>query len=684
MRKILILLLIVLSVTGIQCLRKKSVNCEKQQISPITMEMTEEIINELAASRGASEKDRIVRGVTQAAALWREEDGSDSVFRTFCIENYAAGDKARSLLFTKISGNLEALWGNFNRISIDLKRALHLDRGELIPVDEMFGAYDPFAHLNDDFFSNKIAFVTLLNFPCYTLEEKEKLGESWSREQWAWARLGDVFSSRVPSAVLQEIARAATESDTYISAYNIHMDKLRDDKGRSLFPEGMKLISHWGLRDELKSHYADPAALEKQQMIYKVMERIITQEIPAEVINNPELTWNPYSNKVMRNNTAVDAVPEPDTRYAMLLGNFNALKEADVYSPSYPTYISRKFEQEMEMPMEEVEKLFVDFISSPLTKEVAALISKRLNRKLQPFDIWYDGFKPRSNIAQQQLDVLVSKRYPDATAFEKELPLLLQKLQFSKEKSLEICSRIAVEPSRGAGHAWGAMMRGDKALLRTRVADNGMNYKGYNIAIHEFGHNVEQTLSLYDVDYYTMNGVPNTAFTEALAFIFQKRDLDLLGIRADDPLKQHYLALDNFWSSYEIMGVSLVDMYVWKWMYEHPDATPAELKVAVLGIARDVWNKYYADVFQVKDSPVLAIYSHMIDAPLYLSAYPVGHLIEFQMEKHLEGKNFAAEVIRIYTQGRLTPGFWMKAATGNNLSAEPMLKAASEAVAAVK
>ena len=110
-----------------------------------------------------------------------------------------------------------------------------------------------------------------------------------------------------------------------------------------------------------------------------------------------------------------------------------------------------------------------------------------------------------------------------------------------------------------------------------------MDYKGYNIAVHEFGHNVEQTLDLYDIDYYMLNGVPNTAFTETLAFIFQKRDLQLLGYNtnknanAAGPANAAGLAnsagpaneidpktaLDIFWGAYEIMGVSLVDMYSW-------------------------------------------------------------------------------------------------------------------------
>ena len=64
-------------------------------------------------------------------------------------------------------------------------------------------------------------------------------------------------------------------------------------------------------------------------------------------------------------------------------------------------------------------------------------------------------------------------------------------------------------------------MKGQQSHLRTRIPAEGMNYKGYNIAVHEFGHNVEQTISMYNVDNFMMAGVPNTAFTEALAFVFQ-------------------------------------------------------------------------------------------------------------------------------------------------------------------
>ena len=105
-----------------------------------------------------------------------------------------------------------------------------------------------------------------------------------------------------------------------------------------------------------------------------------------------------------------------------------------------------------------------------------------------------------------------------------------------------------------------------------------MNYKGYNIAVHELGHNVEQVFSLYDVDHTLLAGVPNTAFTEALAFVFQAQDLPLLGYPKPDAESERLRVLNDFWQTFEIAGVALVDIAVWHWMYEHPRATLPQLR----------------------------------------------------------------------------------------------------------
>ena len=553
-----------------------------------------------------------------------------------------------------------------------------------MPIDEIFGAYESSAHFNDDFYKNKIAFIVVLNFPFYSLKEKEELGASWSRLEWAYAKMGDLFTSRVPSAVLQASADALSAADSYISGYNICMDKLVNDKMKTFFPADLKLITHWGLRDEIKSQYAEKDGLDKQKMIYEVMKKIISQEIPIEVINKKDYLWNPLTNKLYQGTKEVTGTPEKNERYQVLLNNFKAMKAVDAYSPQYPTYTERAFDQGMQLSEETIEKIFTEFVSSPTVKKVGTLISKRLKRKLQPFDIWYDGFKSRSTISQQELDSVLKIKYPTKEVFKKDLPNILVKLGFSAAKAAYITDKIDVDASRGAGHAWGATMKTDKAHLRTRVGKNGMDYKGYNIAVHEFGHTVEQTLTLYDMDYYMLAGVPNTSFTEAVAFLFQQKDLELLGYKNDNPNQKYLFALDNFWSSYEIMGVSLVDMKVWKWLYANPNATADELKAQVIAISKEVWNKYYADVFGVKDEPILGIYSHMIDIPLYLPAYPVGHLIDFQIEKYLEGKNLSTEVQRMLSSGNIAPQLWMKKAVGTEISGQALIDETEEALTKIK
>ena len=682
--KTYLLLLIPMVLIMTEC-RQKETSEQKQNVQFVTQSTVDTVIKVLVAKYGESQKARIEKGIKQAAALWTEKDGKDIDFRDLCLKYFVGDPSKLDLLFNRLSGNFEQLFGRYNLITLSMKWAVHIDIGEMLDVDEIFGAWDPAAHFNDDFFTNKIAFITCMNFPFYTLAEKEQQGPKWSRKDWAYSRLGDMFTARVPADVSQKVSDALSSAENYISNYNIYMGNLLDEKGQTHFPKEMKLISHWNLRDELKANYnKGDEGLLKQKMVYNVMLHIIDQSIPDSVINKSGYQWNPFSNKLFKDGKEISASPEPNRRYDIFLNNFKAMKTMDQYTPLYPTYLLRAFDGGMEIRQEQVEKLFTDLCSSAEVKAVGSLISKRLGRPLQPFDIWYDGFKARSTMNQDELDKITRAKYPDPKAYEADIPNMLIKLGFKPEKAKEIASHITVDPARGSGHAWGAQMKGDKAHLRTRIAKTGMDYKGYNIAVHEMGHNVEQTISLYMVDNYMMQGVPNTAFTEALAFIFQKRDLFLLGKKDNDPNKEALAAIDQFWMSYEIMGVSLVDMAVWKWLYENPNSTSEQLKEKVISTAKDVWNKYYAGIFGVQDCPLLAIYSHMIDSPLYLPNYPVGHLIDFQIDEYLKGKNFADEIMRIYSAGRLIPQLWMKNAVGSEISIKPILDATDKALKTIK
>jgi len=640
-----------------------------------------QVIDSLKPKVDAPNLARLEKGVKHAASLWRAEDGTPCDFAAFCKLNYIVNPAERELLFDKVSKNFESIFGHFNKISLDLRENVDLKNGPMLEIDKEFSGYSIGSHFISDLFANKIAFTIALNFPYYTLEEKEKFDQTTTRKEWAMVRLGDTFVSRVPAELQQAASKANADADIYISEYNIEMGKLRTDSGKQLFPDKMVLLSHWNLRDEIKANYGNKDnGPEKQEMIYKVMNRIINQDIPEKVINNPNLEWAPFSNKVFENGKEIVCAAEPDKRYQQIINNFKAEKAIDSYSPEMNTFILRKFSGEMEIPQEEVEILFDEYLRSPQLAKVGAIIEKRLGRSLRPYDIWYDGFKARSIIPQDELNSKTTSRYPNPKAFEADMPNMLVKLGWTKERAAYLSAKIAVDPARGSGHAWGAQMKGEKAHLRTRIPETGMDYKGYNIAVHEFGHNVEQTISLYDIDHYLLNGVPNTAFTEALAFIFQSRDLKLLGYNNTNPDQEKLDNLDTAWSLMEIMGVGLVDMKIWKWLYAHPEATAGELKGAVQTITKEVWNIYFSPVFGIKDEPILGIYSHMISNPLYLAAYSYGQIIEFQLEEHLSGKSFPNEIDRIYMQGRIIPQRWMEGAVGSKISVKPILNKLEKAI----
>ena len=646
----------------------------------------------------------VTRDVEQVASLWQKNDGSEADFQDLVSHSYAGTCEERIVLYSRLAHIIEQCSQSADMLNNTLQEPTTLvGKGEPTSVDWIISGYSPMAHFAEDMFANKIAHICVLNFPHYSLEEKNTLGKDWTRQEWAYARLGDVFTDRVPGKVMAAYSQALSEAENYIAGYNIMMHCLRNEQGEQLWQEPIALLSHWNLRDELKSNYvAGDEAMrrlgkEKQELIYQVMLRIIRQEIPNCVINSDQLLWCPTTNVVSGNPNSniklkVDVSREPDTRYQQIINIFHALQSIDAYRPDAPSHVLRTFNEDLQIPFEEIESLFTQLIQSDEVKQVAAIIRERLGRDLRPYDIWYDGFKSRSSISEDVLTAETQKRYPDAKAFEKDMPRMLMQLEFAPEKAKELASHIVVEAARGSGHARPCVGREQPARLRTRVGAKGMDYKGYNIAVHEFGHNVEEVISLYDMDYYTLAGIPNTGFTEASAFLFQERDLEImnyeLGIKnytADhSKLLIQNSKFDMLWGMYEIMGVSLVDMRMWQWLYANPKATAAELREAVIAIASDVWNHYYAPILGEKDSPLLAIYSHMVGYALYLPAYPIGNLVQYQLEEHLSQcttrEEWAKEYTRIYQQGCLTPDAWMRGAVGNAMSVEPILRAVKQAL----
>ncbi|MBR0064912.1 MAG: hypothetical protein IJQ06_04870 [Paludibacteraceae bacterium] len=633
------------------------------------------------------------RGVEQARALWTEQDGSQAEFEQLVAEYYCETDSARQVLFESLSRVLENMYQSADMLTVELLRPTQLtNASEPQTPDWIMSGYSPLAHFSDDMFANKLAFITIINFPHYTLEEKNTLCRHWTRQEWAYARMGDVFTTRVPASVNARIAAALADGENYIADYNIYMGNLRTEDGRQLWDEDKVLLSHWNLRDELKAQYKGQrdnvqctkdnvqcTKDERQEMIYQVMQRIVDQSIPAEAVNNSTYVWKPYSNE--HEGKAVSA-HEPYTRYARILECARAFFEEDKYCPSAPSAIIRNFEEGVEIPAAELDSLFRALVGSAQVQAVASIIRERLGRELRPYDIWYDGFKARASLNEDELTAQTRRLYPDAGAFAADMPRLLRQMGFPQDEAQGIASHIVVEPARGSGHAWPCLGRKEEARLRTRIPASGMDYKGYNIAVHEFGHCVEQILDMYFIDHYMLSGVPNTAYTEASAFLWQQRDLQLLPggeIRRQQSAMRQDEVLDQFWSMYEIMGVSLVDMRMWEWIYAHKDAGPQALCEATQAIAKDVWNRYYEPVLGEHDCILLGVYSHMVNSPMYLPNYPLGHIVQYQLEEYLSQcktqSEFAREYARIYRLGRLTPKEWMIQAVGAPPSIEPILRA---------
>ncbi len=643
----------------------------------------EETINaavEKLIKKYPSEAERINACVRKTARLWdTKKDGSAADFKRFCFENFLIGPELENLL-RSFEAKLEQINGHFTALLLKLRREIDEDTGPLGPADRMFASYSPGSHLIEDMFMTKLAFMALLNFPVKTLETCLEQGPGWTRDDWARTRLAQRFAHRVPSHINGEIVKAYAEAENYINSYNIFMNKITGASGEQLFPDGPRLISHWGLRDYLKGIYQEKDGAPKQRVIQKIMERIITQEIPAKAVNSEKRAWDPVANTL----DGAKADREPDTRYKRLLEIFLAHIKEDPYYPAEPSHMDRKFKLGREIPEPEIEKMFTDLLDAKEGPQTAALIAARLDRPLEPFDIWYDGFKARSGISRETLDRATAAKYPNAAAFEKGIPKILGKLGFSRETAEFVAARVEVNAARGSGHAWGAAMRTEKARLRTRVPAGGMDYQGFNVAMHELGHCTEQVFSLYRVDHTLLEGVPNTAFTEGFAFVFQDRDLEVLGMAVPDGDTENLKTLDTFWAAREIAGVALVDMNVWRWLYQNKDAEPADLCQAVVEIAKSVWDRHYAPLFGVKGSPLLAVYSHMINHGLYLPDYPLGHIIAFQIEEYFKEHKLAEEMERMCVQGSITPKEWMQRAVGEDISPEPMIKAAARALKAFK
>ena len=303
---------------------------------------------------------------------------------------------------------------------------------------------------------------------------------------------------------------------------------------------------------------------------------------------------------------------------------------------------------------------------------LAAFLRARLGRALEPQDIYFEDVAESKPAAE--MNAAVKARFADEHAFQAALPQVLRELGFPADEADFLGTRISVEIAKGSGHAMRPMLPGYGAWLRTNRLKDELGWDGFDTAMHELGHNLEQLYSAFWAPRPALQNVPNTACTEAFAFLYQSLAKRVLGIEdtADAQRARDIDAIATMLAARQIAGPSLVELRMWRWIYANPGATPAALRDATLAIAAEVWTSHYEQDFGPDHTRILAAYQHMVGHPLYLADYTLGHVISHQVRSHMYGKDLAAETKRICSIGRVTPDLWMRRAVGAGIDVVPL------------
>ena len=498
-------------------------------------------------------------------------------------------------------------------------------------------------------------------------------------------RLGDLYSERNDPDFKPDAADEVKEFQHYMNEYFFRMDHICMPDGSYPFPEGLELHCHFGLRDNLKEEYTRPGGLARQELTGKLIDHILLGTVPVEFMQDTSTRWNPWSDRLFRMESGkpvqISYQTEGLKRYAGLLSEFKNKSSRDKLFQDGSTVIQRTFDN-ANLKAEEVETLIRTFLSDPVIASVGKLISDRLGRPLQPFDIWYSGFQSQSSFPADMLDSLTRSNYPTPYALQKDLPSILQRMGFPASDAGYIGTHAIVRPIVSGGYSDQPPMRGDTALMTTVFNPQGLDYKAFRISMHELGHVVCGVYTTSGIDHFILADVPTAGITEGMAEMLAFRNTQGLGLSQPDFGKQKdMLALATVWYLVDLGGQALTDIETWKWMYAHPDASPEDLREAVLMISSKIWNTYYASAFGgIKDQHILSIYNHFITGSLYLYNYFMGGVMMFQLYNAYMPGNLSGGLKNACREGNTLPELWMNHAVGEGISLDPLLIATRKAI----
>lgn len=632
---------------------------------------TETTIAGLVQKHGAGQEQRIREGVLRVANRWNEDDGDQAAFDEFCMDWFVSDPQDLTRLLDRFEIMLSSVGGHLGEIRRTLRRWSDL-RGDDFPgLDDMMATFDPSPDLSDQFYRQKLAFVAMLNFPRPDLATMIEEGAEWSVDDWASVRIGKAFGPRIPAEVNDLARELGHRASQWVAGFHVPVGHMIDENGRTWFEDDRRLLAHWIIREEVRAGFNDPEGLPCQRALMWVMRRQIDGTIPQAVMDGSTAQWDPKANTLDGKDPGPLVGP---VRYERWLDNFHIAQAYDEHHPEHPTAIARKFELAREMPEDEVEALMISLLEAPVRRRLAELLRSILKRPLEAHDIYFDEIT--SDRSAEELNRLVRERIGDHEGMQAKLPDILRGLGFPEADADFLGTRVQVEIARGSGHAMRPAMPEYNAWLRTGSLPDELGWDGFDTAMHELGHNLEQLISTHWVPRPALRNVPNTACTEAFAFLYQSKAMEVLGLEpeADAPEQWAVDSIQTMLAACQIAGPALVDLYAWRWLYANPECTAEQFRDQVIVIAGDLWDRFYAEDFGEDPYHILAAYQHMVAHALYLPDYVIGHVQSQQIGAYMRGRDLAAETRRICSIGRLTPDLWTKTAVGSPISVEPMIK----------
>jgi len=626
---------------------------------------TTTLLDEMVSRHGEASRERASRGIDRVRQRWRDEDGDEKAMRAFCLDHFVADACKLEALVDRLEIALDQIGGHLYEMRRTLRRWSDLRGERMDEVDDILATFDPAPDLSDQLYRQQLAFVALLNLDRPDLDTMLADGDSWDADQWAAVRICRSFGPRIPADVADLARELGHRADTFVSGFHVPVGTLVTADGTRSFEPDRKLLAHWLIREEIRGGYADDSGLETQRALMWVMRRHIDGTIPKSVMDGEDTgDWNPKDNTVAGSDPGELVGLE---RYERWIDMFTVAKAYDEHYTEHPTAIARKFDLNREIPEMTVERLLLDLLESPARGPLTELVADRLGRQPEAHDIYFDEIVPSQPV--DELNALVKAKFGDHRGLQLALPEVLTGLGFPLGAANFLGSRVQVEIARGAGHAMRPRLPEYNAWLRTNSLDDQLGWDGFDTAMHELGHNLEQLCSTHFVPRPALRGVPNTACTEAFAFLYQALAPRVLGIEVDSQRDADYAAAQTMLEACQIAGPALLELHAWRWLYANPTARAESLREEVLRIADDLWTRYYAEYLGADPYATLAAYQHMIGYPLYLADYALGHIISHQIRTHVHGRDLSAETHRICAIGQVTPDAWMRIAVGSGIDA---------------